>query len=138
MNNLVLFPDIDWINHHTHDFKFHYRFGRNYFDLVLDTFRKELNGKDMMPHLFEKKEYRDAGSVVCARQGVEDKGVSVSVGDHSDCYGYGQMLPGQKGSESNPNAGLQAIQTLSSHHVSVQARAPFRGSKHSKPRDQKR
>lgn len=138
MNNLVLFPDIDWINHHTHDFKFHYRFGRNYFDLVLDTFRKDLNGKDMMPHLFEKKEYRDAGSVVCARQGVERCGFGLSVGDHSDCHGYGQVFPGQKGSQSDPNAGVQTIQTLPSHHISFQTRAPLRGSKHSEPRNQKR
>lgn len=73
MNNLVLFPDIDWINHHTHDAKFHYRYGRNYFDLVMDTFRKELNGRDIMPHLFEGNEYRAAGSVVCAKQGVESR-----------------------------------------------------------------
>ncbi len=70
MRTVVPFPDIDWINHHTRDFKGHYRFGRAYNDLVLDTFKSDLNGEDFTPRVFELDEYRKAGSVVCAKQGV--------------------------------------------------------------------
>ena len=70
MNTVVSFPDIDWINHHTHDFKGHYRFGRAYLDLLLDSFKSDLNGVDKMPRFFELEEYKKAGSVVRAKQGV--------------------------------------------------------------------
>ena len=61
MRTVVPFPDIDWINHHTRDFKGHYRFGRAYNDLVLDTFKSDLNGEDFTPRVFELDEYRKAG-----------------------------------------------------------------------------
>ena len=70
MRTVVPFPDIDWINHRTHDFNGHYRFGRAYNDLALDTFKSDLNGEDFTPRVFELDEYRKAGSVVCAKQGV--------------------------------------------------------------------
>ena len=33
MKTVVLFPDIDFINHRTHDFKGHFRYARGYQDL---------------------------------------------------------------------------------------------------------
>lgn len=46
MKTVVLFPDIDFINHRTHDFKGHFRYARGYQDLVMDTFKADLNGVD--------------------------------------------------------------------------------------------
>ena len=70
MKTVVLFPDIDFINHRTHDFKGHFRYARGYQDLVMDTFKADLNGVDRTPHYVEHEEYVKANSIICSPQAV--------------------------------------------------------------------
>ena len=58
MKTIVPFPSIDFMNHYTHDFKGHYRYARGYQDLVMDTFKADVNGIDLTPHFVENDENR--------------------------------------------------------------------------------
>lgn len=70
MNTVIQFPDIDWINHHTHDYKGHYRYARGYLDLALNSFKADLQGVDKTPTLFEGEEYQAEKGIICAKQMV--------------------------------------------------------------------
>ena len=70
MKTVVHYPDIDWMNHRTRDFKYHYRYAMGYYDLVLDSFKADLQGEDKTPTFFEGEEYRKANSTVCGKQAV--------------------------------------------------------------------
>ena len=92
MQNVVLFPDIDFINHHTHDAKGHYRYGRGYQDLVMDTFKADINGADYTPHYIEHDEFVNASSVICTPQGVGVWRGGEAVERGSDHHRHEQVL----------------------------------------------
>lgn len=58
------------MNHRLRDFKFHYRYAMGYLDVVLDSFKADLQGKDKTPAFFEGREYKKAQSIVCGKQAV--------------------------------------------------------------------
>lgn len=105
MNTVVQFPDIDWINHHTHDFKGHYRYSRGYLNLTLDGFKKDLQGDDLTPTLFEGEEYQAQKGVICAKQAVIVPRLSY-IDCYSDRNGYDKVFPRQEGGLSDPYASL--------------------------------
>ena len=70
MKSVALFPDIDFMNHYTRDFKGHYRYGRGYQDLIMETFGEDINGKNLTPHYVEHEEFKQANGVICSKQAV--------------------------------------------------------------------